>query len=143
LLVVCSSAAFPQVGRCGPGDPAIVVTEKDAGRTVELRLGQELTAKLEVIRGSGFSWQIRKMDSEQLRALGPVADEPLDPPKPGAAALQVLSFRAVGEGTCDLELAYLRSFEPERPPARTYLLHVRVLPSQVGRDRTPPTRGEP
>jgi len=117
LIAVGTATALPGQARCQPTERAVVVTEKDADRSVELRLGEELVVKLEVVRGSGFSWQIQKIDTKRLRPLDPVPDEPLDPPKPGAAALQVLRFRAVGEGSQDLELAGTRASSTSRTRA--------------------------
>lgn len=45
---------------------------------------------------------------------------------PGAAGEHTWQMKAIHAGACELRLFYLRSFEPDVPPARSFTLHVNV-----------------
>ena len=105
-------------------DRAVVVGDADSGKTVELARNQELIVRLEVQLGTGFSYQVVKLDQEVLAPMGkPTIEE--GEGLPGGREFQVFRFRAVGSGTVNLRLHYRRPFDPpETPPAKVFRLKV-------------------
>ncbi|MBD2295447.1 protease inhibitor I42 family protein [Anabaena sphaerica FACHB-251] len=85
-----------------------------------------LILKLLANPGTGYGWQIIKNDPEQLKPLGDSVLEPLEEQVPGANENQVFRFLAQGSGSTMLELHYLRPWEKNLPPLKTYRLKVQI-----------------
>lgn len=107
-----------------PKDP-VVVTSREHPDQVNLNRGGTLVVKLESQPGTGFGWQIAKNDRAILAPEGAPMLEP-DKSLPGGTEWQVFRFRAAAAGADDLELNYLRPFDPAKPPAKTFRLRVQV-----------------
>lgn len=104
------------------------VTIKDNGSTVTLQKGDLLGVTLPASPGTGFSWHLRKGSSTLLHAKGkPVAKKTENESgKVGAAEHQVFQFEAQGTGTEKLELEYVRPWEKDSVPSKTFSLTVVV-----------------
>jgi len=103
----------------------ITVTDRDSSRTVKLAKGDTLAIKLEAQLGTGYGWQVVKSDTTRLKSLG----EPLVEPGqglPGGVEHQVFRFVALRSGSCTVELHYLRPWEKDTPPAKTYQIKVQI-----------------
>lgn len=103
---------------------AVSVDARMNGKTVALGKGQSLEVSLEENPSTGYRWSL-------AGALTPVLQmsaDRLDAPggMPGRPGTRHLRYTAVGKGGGDLELVYTRSWEKDTPPARRFLLHVRV-----------------
>ncbi len=104
----------------------ITVTEADNQHAVAMASGDTLVVSLKSTPGSGFSWKIAQLDNKVLRQAGEPEMVQGAHPMPGAPATQVFRFVATGGGSIGLELDYVRPWEKNAPPARTFSLGVTV-----------------
>ena len=117
-------------GNVAPAEKAIItITENKDGQEISLGMGDTLEVRLASQPGTGYGWQVADPLPNVLR----LVEKGLDlggggqaPSAPGALATAVLRFAPVGAGTGDLRLVYVRPWEKEAAPKKTYTLHVRV-----------------
>src|SRR5262245_24378771 len=102
-----------------------VVTDKDDGGKVTVNKGTTLVVKLEGQAGTGFTWVVAKNDEKILKPVGKPAIERADK-RVGGKELVVHKFTAAEEGEVKLELAYKRTFEKDKPPAKKFSVTVTV-----------------
>jgi inhibitor of cysteine peptidase len=108
------------------GEPPVAVTAADTGRTITLRIGQELIVNLESNRSTGYSWSLAKAPALVLISLGqPVYQS--DRSLPGAGGLESWRFRASVAGEQTLTLTYRRPWEKDIAPARAVEFRIKVL----------------
>jgi inhibitor of cysteine peptidase len=108
---------------------AVVITERDGGGAVMASKGDTVLLELTVRGGTGYQWAVAANNNDVLQPQGQPATRPItrsDQPLPGGPALQVFTFRAVAQGTSQLELHYRRPFEKDREPARKFTVTVSV-----------------
>jgi predicted secreted protein len=131
LLAVALALAAGSGGRANKEedkdkDKAVTVTDKEDKGKVTVPKGGALVVKLPITTGTGYTWVIAKNDAGQLKPAGKPTVERPDKPVPGAKTTQVFRFDAAAAGTSELTLEYKRSFEKDKPPAKTYRLTVKV-----------------
>jgi inhibitor of cysteine peptidase len=101
------------IGGCGSDD----VTFTDPGTRFEVDPGDEFVVVLESNPTTGFSWQLEVEPPDYIvRFVSSVYVEP-DTDLVGAAGRQELTFEAVGEGTAEIQLWYVRGFDDPPEPA--------------------------
>src|SRR5262245_44264893 len=99
----------------------VIITDKD--RTVTMAEGDVLLVKLPARLGTGYSWRVAKIDKCQLRRdREPWVED--DKSQPGGKQVQVFRFVPKDLGTSMLELHYVRPFEKDVPPHKTYRVKV-------------------
>ncbi len=108
------------------------INEANHGQRVELD-GELLVVNLEGNPSTGYGWQVQGLDNAVLRPVG--QPEWVSAPgrvKVGGPATQVLRFAGAARGLTTLTLAYVRPWETDARPAKTYSVQVQVhRPSQV------------
>jgi inhibitor of cysteine peptidase len=104
----------------------IVLTDADNGKTCELATGEKLEVRLEAQLGTGYSWRPQKPDERVLQPLGERSIEAPREPKLGGKELQVFRYEAKAAGEVTLLFEYVRPWEKDVPPARTFRASVRV-----------------
>ena len=121
-----------------PGDPApvpeavpetaqpIVLTEADAGKTIEAAVGQEVVVRLAWNPTTGFRWTVGPVEGDAMVPKGRVAYEPPGRALPGAVGTFVARFLAVREGEASVAMRYVRPWEKDREPAKTFAVTVNV-----------------
>jgi inhibitor of cysteine peptidase len=105
--------------------PTTRLTEADAGRSIELRVGNILEVTLPGNPTTGFQWEVGAGDSTILKLSG----EPVFEPSSGAlggGGQSTLRFQAIAAGQTPLKLIYHRPFEKDTPPAQTFEVTVTV-----------------
>ncbi len=103
----------------------VVVTDADSGKRIGTARGNILIVRLEGQPGTGYGWQIVRNDTIKLKPLG----EPVLEAGQGLAGgveHQLFSFKAQRAGTIVLELQYVRPWEKDVPPAKTYQIKVKI-----------------
>jgi inhibitor of cysteine peptidase len=139
LLALAAAAGLGLLtGGCGTSDRAnatpgrhtaagdvTIGADRDGGQ-VPVRLGQSLTVRLAGDPGTGYGWGIERADERILAPAGGVTFTPAAAPRPGAGGLFNARFRVARPGETWLRLAYRRPFEPAKPPAATFAVHVMV-----------------
>jgi inhibitor of cysteine peptidase len=128
LLACALALAVPLATPAGEKkDPAVVVTDKDAGGKVTVKKGGTLLVKLSGQPSTGFSWAVAANKAGVLKPEGkPTTEKVKGKPKIGGPVLQVFKFSAAGEGESKLELEYKRPFEKGKKPAKTFTVTVTV-----------------
>jgi inhibitor of cysteine peptidase len=107
-------------------EKTITLTVKEKKTELKLAKGDVFELKMEMRAGTGYRWHIAKNDETLLKLKGKPTVERLDKAKPGAAELQVFRFQAEAGGTCDLELHYVRPFDKDKPPEKTYKITLQI-----------------
>ena len=110
----------------GDGGKTVTVTLKENDKKVKLGKGDTLELKLEALPSAGYSWQVAKQNDKQLKLQGKPTYERPEKKVIGAKVKQVFRFKAAAAGASDLELVYRRPFEKDKPPAKTFKLHVTI-----------------
>jgi predicted secreted protein len=107
----------------------IIVNENKDDQEISLGMGDTLEVRLASQPGTGYGWQVASPLPSVLR----LVEKTLDlggggqvPSAPGAPATAVFRFAPVGVGTGELRLVYVRPWEKESVPKKSYKLHVRV-----------------
>jgi len=108
-------------------DKRVRVTMDQNGTSVTLHPGECLEVVLPSNAGTGYSWQVANPAANVLKSSGkPKIESGPKGGKVGQSENQVFSFVPSGKGTGQLELQYLRPWEKDRKPAKTFLLSVKV-----------------
>jgi predicted secreted protein len=104
------------------------VVDPQNNSTIQVQQGDNLALKLKATAGTGYQWKVVSTD----RSLGypTVKVEDLSPGRVGGALLYVLTWKTRVPypilGAHRVKVAYLRSWEPNRP-AKTLNLTIRVV----------------
>jgi inhibitor of cysteine peptidase len=95
------------------------LTEADAGRTIQMRVGDRLEVALPGNPTTGFQWEVGALNHAVLRPIGEPEFE-RSSSAIGSGGKVTMRFEAVGPGATGLQLVYRRPFEKDAPPARTF-----------------------
>ena len=126
LLLHCPlRGQFPNLAMANSLDN-VTATDSDNGGQVRIARGGSLTLKLEAIPGTGYSWEIVQNDPQKLVLLRAPTFEPIESEKLGAVEYQIFRLKALTLGTNVLKLRYIRKWEKEATPAKTYSLTVHI-----------------
>ncbi len=120
LTASCSTAPVPIPTIV----PEIGIRGSDPVESVGLSHGQILAVDL-VNSTIGYSWKVGAINRSVLE---PIDDSSLTPSlkHSGANGRTIMRFKAVGEGECELNLIYGRTFEKDEPLTRTFSVKVTV-----------------
>ncbi|HSJ58613.1 MAG TPA: C1 family peptidase [Anaerolineae bacterium] len=124
LTVLGSASTLAAEPGAEAGAPEILVTERDQGRTIELK-GEILTLNLESNPATGYGWIVRGGNARVVRQVGEEWMASV-PGKLGAPGTQVLRFAGVGKGRTTLNLEYRRPWETDKAAAQTFRVDVNV-----------------
>lgn len=105
------------------------IDDSQSGGKLMVFQGDTVEVRLRSTPGTGYSWKVLHTDSAVLaRKKAPVF---VPPPKeiPGAEGHLVFDFLASAPGKSTLELAYVRPWEKDTAPARTFNIDVTVRPA--------------
>lgn len=123
---LCILAAGCSLIVATPSSHPLVVSDIDNGKSVTLMPGAKLEVSLAATSGTGYAWQIAGNNPGVLQPLGLGNFELPNAAAPGATGAQVFHFQAASAGTAKLAMAYLRPWEKDIAPARTWSITVRV-----------------
>ncbi|HJQ40905.1 MAG TPA: protease inhibitor I42 family protein [Thermoanaerobaculia bacterium] len=96
----------------------IALDQRHQGTTVRASSGSTIVVKLEAQLGTGFGWKIAAIGKNLIQ----VGESTIEDHGGGAGAseLQVFRFRVNGKGRGVLRLIYVRPWEKDAKPAKTY-----------------------
>ncbi len=100
------------------------IDENFFNQTVHLPIGQVIELRLKENPTTGFRWSFATDGRPSCAVIGDGFEQQKGPP--GAGGDHAWRIEAVRAGTCHLELLYRRPYEPDAPPARTFVLDVQV-----------------
>jgi inhibitor of cysteine peptidase len=102
------------------------LTKADAGKSIDLKHGDEIEIKLEGNITTGYAWEASDYDNTVLEMVGEEPEYKSDSSLVGAGGMFTFRFRARAAGSTTLNLIYYRSFEPDVPPIETFDVTVNV-----------------
>jgi predicted secreted protein len=97
----------------------IFISQDDNGREFTLDRGDALEISLPATSGTGYTWQAEPVAGGFVAQVGEPAFA-LDSAMPGAAGHQVFHFGVHASGTGTLEMHYLRPWEKDSKPAKSF-----------------------
>jgi predicted secreted protein len=112
------------VTACG-GAAEVNVTDADAGRTVDLQVGQILVITLAGLGAAGYLWEVTSTPGPTLEQIGDRETLPLTSGLAGASARESFRFKGAQRGETTLRLGDRRAFGA-RDVAKTFEVTVRV-----------------
>ena len=117
---------FSGASACGGAAPAtLVLSEKDAGKQVQLKPGQKLDVVLAGNPTTGYTWEVASGGQPVLKSLGE-ADFKLDSSAVGSGGVFTFHFEAAGAGQGVLRLVYRRPWEQSELPVQTFDVPINV-----------------
>ena len=126
-----ATAAATDTPTAKPASPAVKLTAGDAGKLINLQIGQTLGITLAGNPSTGYTWEMEPVEQPILSQVG----EPVIQPSSnliGAPALLSFTFKADANGTQLLRLIYHRPWEKDVPPVNSFDVTVVVgqIPTQ-------------
>jgi predicted secreted protein len=103
-----------------------VITEKQDKSTVKITKGTDLVIKLEGQPSTGFTWLVAKNNAEVLTYSGKPEIEKPKAPVIGGKVKMGFRFATKATGVSEVELNYLRPFEKDKKPDKTFKVKVEV-----------------
>jgi predicted secreted protein len=101
--------------------PLRELSEKDANRTFDVRIGERVSITLHAQLGTGYRWIARPTPRVAL------SERPLQgADRPGGEERQVFDVTPLAGGTAELEFDYRRSWMPDEAPARRWHVTLRI-----------------
>ncbi|MBU1026221.1 MAG: protease inhibitor I42 family protein [Candidatus Margulisbacteria bacterium] len=101
------------------------ISEKDNGKTVDLKGGSKFFVRLEGNPTTGYNWKIKSYDKNIIEQVGEV-DYVEESDKIGAGGHYTFNFKALSPGQTKLELIYLREWEKDTPPIEAFEVTLKV-----------------
>jgi predicted secreted protein len=105
------------------GQTPMTVTESQNGTTTTITKDQTLEIRLPAQAGTGYSWALAN-PTAPLKLVR--SDTPSAANRPGGPQTQLFVLQPTNTGTGDVVINYSRPWEKDKPPARTFVLHVVV-----------------
>jgi inhibitor of cysteine peptidase len=105
------------------GQTPMIVTESQNGTTTTITKDQTLEIRLPAQAGTGYSWTLAD-PTAPLKLVRSDAASAAD--RPGGPQTQLFVMQPTNTGTGDVVINYNRPWEKDKPPARTFVLHVVV-----------------
>jgi len=127
LAILCVAALLAlTLGACNtPTTKQVNLSEKDAGRTVQLPVGGTLEVVLAGNPTTGYLWEVAGGDTTVIQQAGEAQFKP-DTSALGSPGKVTLRFTGVAAGQTVLKLIYYRPFEKNVPPEKTFEVTVVV-----------------
>ena len=134
IAATCALASLlvlPFLTGCQTTAPIRTVTAADSGGSVQISMGDLLEVHLEGNPTTGYTWMTGTINSWVLAPVGrphftPAGEGTNSPAMVGASGLFSLRYQPVGRGTSPLKLNYLRTWETNLTPAKTFEITVTV-----------------
>lgn len=101
------------------------IDETFNGRETKIQVGETLQIALDENRTTGFRWKVRSAGEPACR----LTEDRFEPPGklPGGAGVHHWRFQATQPGDGTIELDYVRPWDEDAAPARSFTLLVHVL----------------
>jgi inhibitor of cysteine peptidase len=101
----------------------VAITESQNGATTTISKDQILEIRLPAQAGTGYSWTLAANPTAPLKL---ARSDTTSADRPGAPQTQIFMLQPTNTGAGDLVINYSRPWEKDKPPARTFTLHVVV-----------------
>ncbi len=118
LLVLAVMASFCASAQCAQKNP-VKLTEQDAGRTIEIRVGELLEVILKGNPSTGYMWDVESVDPNILKPADQLEFQ-ADSKLIGSPGKLTLRFEATHAGRTPLKLIYHRPWEKSVKPIEIF-----------------------
>jgi inhibitor of cysteine peptidase len=102
----------------------VAITESQNGTTTTIAKDQSLEIRLPALAGTGYSWALAANPTAPLKLTR--SDTLAASDRPGGPQTQLFVLQPTNTGAADVVINYSRPWEKDKPPARTFTLHVVV-----------------
>lgn len=102
------------------------LTLADRGTQVEIKEGLEITITLDGNPSTGYTWEVKDLDTDMFQQVGEPVFESSNPGMVGSGGTLTLTFKTLKVGTNSLTLIYHRPWETEVDPIDTYTVTIVV-----------------
>ena len=108
----------------------LVLDEQAAGKTIAAAVGRRIEVRLPGNPTTGYSWVLKSIGGDAVRSLGdPAFTRPAeDAARVGAGGTFVFSLLAEKPGTAEVTFIYVRPWERDKAPAKTFAVTFDVRP---------------
>ena len=113
------------ISACSSGANDQTLTAENAGKIIEMNVGDTFSIELEGNPSTGYTWEVADMDIAVLKQVGETEFE-TESDLVGASVVQVLRFETIGRGETALNLVYHRPWEEDVLPEEIYEVSVVV-----------------
>ena len=124
LLLLAAALSIGTTGAVQGQERVITISEGQNGSTATIGKNQSLSILLSAQSGTGYSWALAGNPTAPLELVrsGTVSAAK----QPGGPQTQGFLLRPTNSGAGDVVINYSRPWEKDKPPARTFVLHVVV-----------------
>ena len=106
-------------------EKVLVIAQDMNGKSVSLKVGDTFKVRLPGNPTTGYNWVISDYDSSVVSQIGDV-DYNADSLLAGSGGTYTYQFKALGPGATILTCNYLRSWEKDVPPYKTFKVTIEV-----------------
>ncbi len=106
-------------------------TSKDNGSTVNLSVDDPFEIQLVTNSSTGYKWQVAQLNNTVIKQIGKPVYEIKEGSAIGASGLVTFKFQTVANGQADLRLEYVRGFEENETPSKTF--EIKIVVGTMGR----------
>jgi len=112
---------------CGSSEEKIVlVTQEDAGKTIEVAIGDVIQIELKGTPTTGFWWHFTSLDNTYLDLVNKDTRQISPRQMEGAPIMGIWQVRAQQAGTTTIAMAYYRTWEGYEKAQRWFRLTVQI-----------------
>ncbi|OQY36350.1 MAG: hypothetical protein B6243_03410 [Anaerolineaceae bacterium 4572_5.2] len=108
------------------GVKEISLGAEDAGKKIELTVGEKMLVTLDSNPTTGFVWEIAEIDEAVLLQQGEAKYSSEETSLVGSGGVEAFTFEAVGAGKTALQLIYHRPWEEDVEPVEVFSVTVVV-----------------
>ena len=109
---------------CSPNHAKLTI--EDNGKTVNAKVGGQITIELEGNPSTGYTWDGKDVDASILKQEGEVEFKSSNPGLIGSGGIMTLTFKAQKAGTTTLNLIYHRPWETDVKPESAFSVTIIV-----------------
>jgi inhibitor of cysteine peptidase len=123
LVVLVAAVSDLRIASAANKTPKpLQVTDADNGKTVAVAVGRSFDVVLKGNASTGYQWKVDKIDGDGAEQVGKI-DYVMDknPQRMvGVGGRYVVHFKAVKAAKTKIRLAYVRPWEKDKPPEKTF-----------------------
>ena len=124
IFVVACSKSKNETPSNSSSEKFVDVDEHNSGDTIHVLPGETIRVKLRSNPSTGFSWALGPMEDGFFEVENKFEADPHKEYEAGYGGCEIWKFKAEQSGETEISLSYARSWEDERPAAKTFKLHV-------------------
>jgi inhibitor of cysteine peptidase len=124
LLWLAAALSIGAMGAVQGQERVVTISESQNGSTATIAKNQSLSILLSAQSGTGYSWALAGNPTAPLELVRSATVSAAE--QPGGTQTQGFLMRPTNVGAGDVVINYSRPWEKDKPPARTFTLHVVV-----------------